>query len=293
MCCCPTETARRCIDTNISMPTKFPFCTKSTSKNKSRQGKCNSRGKVLYLAAAMSLSMACPTSPMRMVGASKDISMELSDGQIKEPCGLSFEQLSGLPDPDLLAHLRSGHSDALAVLFGRYHRLILSVAFKILRDPAEAEDVMQSVFLEIYRVAGQFDAARGTVKVWLLQYAYHRSLNRREYLKVRGFYERSRTRTPSSNSKEMLRRGRRAGLADSSRSPLPGAGGVGEPESFPADRAAHGVFRGHAAQRHRREDRRFPGKRAASLLSRASPSAVVVAAQQWEREQQADQEGGI
>jgi RNA polymerase sigma-70 factor, ECF subfamily len=117
--------------------------------------------------------------------------MECLDGEIKEPCRFSFEQLSGLPDPDLLQHLRSGNGDALAVLFARYHRLILSVAFKILHDPAEAEDVMQSVFLEIYRVAGQFDPARGTVKVWLLQYAYHRSLSRREYLRVRGFYERS------------------------------------------------------------------------------------------------------
>lgn len=129
--------------------------------------------------------------------------MELSDGQIKEPCGLSFEQLSRLPDPDLLAHLRSGHGDALAVLFGRYHRLILSVAFKILRDPAEAEDVMQSVFLEIYGVAGQFDASRGTVKVWLLQYAYHRSMNRREYLKLRGFYERSQRGPRPSDSTEI------------------------------------------------------------------------------------------
>jgi RNA polymerase sigma-70 factor (ECF subfamily) len=129
--------------------------------------------------------------------------MELSAGQIKEPCGLSLEQLSRLPDPDLLAHLRSKHTDALAVLFGRYHRLILSVAFKILRDPAEAEDVMQSVFLEIYGVAEQFDAARGTVKVWLLQYAYHRSLNRLEYLKMRGFYEQSQRGSPPSNSPEI------------------------------------------------------------------------------------------
>lgn len=117
--------------------------------------------------------------------------MESLDAEIKEPCRLSLEQLSRLPDQDLLQHLRSRHGDALAVLFTRYHRLILSVAFKILRDPAEAEDVMQSVFLEIYKAAGQFDPSRGTVKVWLLQYAYHRSLSRREYLRVRGFYERS------------------------------------------------------------------------------------------------------
>jgi len=128
--------------------------------------------------------------------------MECRDGDIKEPCGLSFEQLCGLADPDLLRHLRSGHGDALAVLFARYHRLILSVAFKILRNPAEAEDVMQSVFLEIYKVAGQFDPARGTVKVWLLQYAYHRSLSRREYLKVRGFYERSQREPRPPNFEE-------------------------------------------------------------------------------------------
>ncbi len=128
--------------------------------------------------------------------------MESADGQTKEPRVASFEHLSRLADPDLLAHLRSGNNDALAVLFERYHRLILSVAFKILRDPAEAEDVMQSIFLEIYKVAGQFDAARGTVKVWLLQYAYHRSLNRREYLKLRGFYQREQREPRPSDSRE-------------------------------------------------------------------------------------------
>ena len=116
--------------------------------------------------------------------------MEPSNGKRKEPCGLGFEQLGKLADPDLIAHLKAGHNDALAVLFDRYHRLILSVAFKILRDPAEAEDVMQSVFLEVYRVADQFEASKGSAKVWLLQYAYHRSMNRREYLKVRGLYSR-------------------------------------------------------------------------------------------------------
>jgi len=126
--------------------------------------------------------------------------MELVNGLPKEPCGLGFEQLSKLADPDLIAHLKAEHHDALAVLFDRYHRLILSVALKILRDPAEAEDVMQSVFLEIYRVAGQFEASRGSAKVWLLQYAYHRSMNRREYLKVRGFYARHQQERRPSNS---------------------------------------------------------------------------------------------
>jgi RNA polymerase sigma-70 factor (ECF subfamily) len=97
--------------------------------------------------------------------------------------------MKDLHDEELMAHLQAGEADALAVLFDRYHRLILSIALKILRDPGEAEDVMQNVFLEIFRSAAQFDPAKGSTKTWLLQYAYHRSINRRQQLNVRHFYQ--------------------------------------------------------------------------------------------------------
>ena len=87
-----------------------------------------------------------------------------------------------------MAYLSRGCADALAVLFDRYHGLVFGIASRILRDHGEAEDLMQSVFLEIFRSAAQFDEARGTTKVWILQYAYHRSFNRRRYLILRGFY---------------------------------------------------------------------------------------------------------
>jgi RNA polymerase sigma-70 factor (ECF subfamily) len=77
----------------------------------------------------------------------------------------------------------------MSVLFDRFHRLVLSVARRILRDSAEAEDLMQEVFLEIYRKAALFDPARGSAKVWILQYAYHRSMNRRQFLTLRGHYD--------------------------------------------------------------------------------------------------------
>jgi RNA polymerase sigma-70 factor, ECF subfamily len=101
-----------------------------------------------------------------------------------------FGKLKDLPDEQLMEHLQAGHGDALAVLFDRYHRLVLSIALKIVKDPAEAEDVLQNVFLEIFRTAAQFDPARGTTKTWLLQYAYHRSLNRKLQLTIRHFYHR-------------------------------------------------------------------------------------------------------
>jgi RNA polymerase sigma-70 factor (ECF subfamily) len=101
----------------------------------------------------------------------------------------SFAELKDLDDGELMAHLQAGWNDALAVLFDRYHRLVLSIALKIVRDPGEAEDVMQNVFLEIFRSVAQFDPAKGTTKMWILQYAYHRAINRRQYLNARSFYD--------------------------------------------------------------------------------------------------------
>jgi len=101
---------------------------------------------------------------------------------------MSWARLQRLPDEELMACLRDGDGDALAVLFDRYQRLVLSIALRIVRDPGEAEDVAQIVFLDLFRAVAQFDPRKGNAKVWLMQYAYHRALNRRQYLQGREFY---------------------------------------------------------------------------------------------------------
>jgi RNA polymerase sigma-70 factor (ECF subfamily) len=104
---------------------------------------------------------------------------------------LRYADLAELSDKAVMLHLQLGQHDALAVLFDRYHRLVMNIALRILRDAGEAEDLMQSVFFEVFRSAAQFDPVKGSTKVWLLQYAYHRSFNRRHYLSLRGLYEHS------------------------------------------------------------------------------------------------------
>lgn len=133
-------------------------------------------------------------------------------------------ELRRLSDDQLMNQLRSGVDDALAILFERYHVLVFSIVLKILRDRGEAEDVMQSVFLEIYRAVAQFDPGKGTLKVWMLQYAYHRALNRKKYLNARKFYSQEsledlhpfshgKLLTPERNEPGELRRLLQQGLA--------------------------------------------------------------------------------
>jgi len=93
--------------------------------------------------------------------------------------------LTASGDETLMEELQVGRVDALAVLFNRYRRLVFTVANSILRDSAEAEDLTQDVFIEICRKAQLYDSAKGSVKTWVLQYAYHRSFNRRRYLSLR------------------------------------------------------------------------------------------------------------
>lgn len=66
---------------------------------------------------------------------------------------------------------------------------MLAIASRILRDKGEAEDILQEVFLAIFLKQEQFDSTRGTVRTWILQFAYFKSMLRRRYLSIRNFYQ--------------------------------------------------------------------------------------------------------
>jgi RNA polymerase sigma-70 factor (ECF subfamily) len=101
---------------------------------------------------------------------------------------LAWDALQRASDNTLLEQLMQGNDDAFAVIVDRYQRLIYSVAYRYVKDQGEAEDVVQIVFLDVFRKKGLFDPSKGTLKVWLLQYAYTRSINRRYHLQHRHFY---------------------------------------------------------------------------------------------------------
>jgi RNA polymerase sigma-70 factor (ECF subfamily) len=94
-------------------------------------------------------------------------------------------ELDSCSDAMLIELFKNGSKEAMDRLYSRYRRLVLSTSLKILRNHAEAEDIVQDVFLEVCKRAELFDPARGSVRLFILQYAYSRSLDRRKYLALR------------------------------------------------------------------------------------------------------------
>jgi RNA polymerase sigma-70 factor (ECF subfamily) len=79
-------------------------------------------------------------------------------------------------DAELMRDVARGCAEALGSLHRRFARTVFGIAARSL-DRAAAEDVVQEVFLGVWRNAGRFDPARGTVRAWLLQIAHFRTLN--------------------------------------------------------------------------------------------------------------------
>lgn len=91
-----------------------------------------------------------------------------------DPEGSRFE---GLDDRALIGRVVEGDGDALEVLYGRYGRPCYSLARRILTDEQLAQDVVQEVFLTVWRDARRFDATRGGFSTWLLSMTHHKAVD--------------------------------------------------------------------------------------------------------------------
>src|SRR5205823_466228 len=79
-------------------------------------------------------------------------------------------------DEELMRQVADGSAEALGLLHRRFARLIFGLAVQSL-DRAAAEDLVQEVFLAVWRNARRFDPERGTVRAWILQITHFRLLN--------------------------------------------------------------------------------------------------------------------
>jgi RNA polymerase sigma-70 factor, ECF subfamily len=97
-------------------------------------------------------------------------------------------QIDEIPDETLLEQVCQGTKEALGILFRRHARIVRNVAYRILRNEAEADDLVQDVFIFIFRKAVLFNASKSTARSWIVQVTYHRAFDRRRHLIARHFY---------------------------------------------------------------------------------------------------------
>ena len=90
---------------------------------------------------------------------------------------------SGMQAPDhkddaaLIARMRAGDQSAMADLYDRYSGVVYGVALRVLASTAAAEDVVQEVFLQLWRKPQAFDAGRGRLAPWLAVIARNRAID--------------------------------------------------------------------------------------------------------------------
>jgi RNA polymerase sigma-70 factor (ECF subfamily) len=85
--------------------------------------------------------------------------------------------LEGLDDRALVARVTEGDGGALETLYARYGRPCYSLARRILADEQLAQDVVQEVFLTVWRDAHRFDPAKGGFSSWLLSMTHHKAVD--------------------------------------------------------------------------------------------------------------------
>jgi RNA polymerase sigma-70 factor, ECF subfamily len=114
----------------------------------------------------------------------------LPDGETQSADGcrdvLRKEEITGLsgaasnvvsPDAVLVSAIRFGDEQAMAQLYERYSPVVYSVALRVLGNTAAAEDVLQDVFMQLWRSPEMFDASRGSLPGWLAVITRNRAID--------------------------------------------------------------------------------------------------------------------
>ncbi len=105
----------------------------------------------------------------------------MPDGQDR----VNTSSTGGADDRALLRAVAAGDKEALRQLYTRHSAVLFALALRVLTDRAEAEDVLQEAFVQIWKTAGSFDEGRGRPLGWLIMLTRSRAIDRLRSRKTR------------------------------------------------------------------------------------------------------------
>jgi RNA polymerase sigma-70 factor, ECF subfamily len=111
------------------------------------------------------------------------IESELRDGTVGSVTSLRRTRLLAAADApvtldDLLLRVARGDTPAFEALYDQMANVVFGVIARVLRDPAQSEEVAQEVLVEVWRTATRFDPDRGSASTWILTMAHRRAIDR-------------------------------------------------------------------------------------------------------------------
>jgi RNA polymerase sigma-70 factor (ECF subfamily) len=90
----------------------------------------------------------------------------------------SYVLANSPPDEDLVRRWRGGEEEAFSLLYHRYRQPVLSTAYRIIRNPEEAQDATQEIFLKVYHALPGWDPGKSRLSTWLYRLAANHSIDR-------------------------------------------------------------------------------------------------------------------
>jgi RNA polymerase sigma-70 factor (ECF subfamily) len=124
-----------------------------------------------------------PSNPMRGSERSSNRTAGQSEISPRESGDSSAIDLA------LLDQIRVGDQSAMTQIFDRYSPAVYSVALRVLRDPGQAEDIVQEVFLQIWKNSSAYVRDRGSLGAWLVVVARNRAIDHLRRRKPAGSVE--------------------------------------------------------------------------------------------------------
>ena len=82
-----------------------------------------------------------------------------------------------LADEDLISLVETGDADAFAALYDRHSSAAFSLAYRMMGERQASEDLAQDAFLKVWRGAGSYRVARGSVRTWILSIVHNRGID--------------------------------------------------------------------------------------------------------------------